>query len=564
MKKKFSAVMSLALTVALLTTGCFSGGTDKAAKPSEGEKPSTEQAGTDKGTTDGASTGDKILYTNNNSEPGSLDPALAQGTHESWILDHTFEGLMKKDQEGNLVEGMAAGYKLAEDNVTYTFTLRDDVKWSNGEPVTAHDFEFAWKRVLQPELASTYAYQLYYLKNGEAYNTGALATADEVGVKALDDLTLEVVLEAPAPYFVELTGFYTLFPVNKAAVEANPDWANKPETFVSNGPFKLTQWNHKENVLVTKNENYYNAAEVKLDGIDFAILEDENTAWQKYQANEFDFLYPLPQTVVADLQAKGDPELVIGDDLGIYYYNLNTNIKPFNNPKVRKALAMSIDRLTITDKVAQGGQIPAYGIVPPGIPDENGKDFQEVQGNYFAEDIEAAKALLAEGLAEEGMTAADIKPTILYNTSEAHKKIAQVVQEMWRNNLGIEVGLENVEFQVKLDREKAGDYEVSRAGWVGDYVDPMTFVDLFVSGGPYNDSKFNMKEYDEYINLAKSTADQKVRFDAMRAAEELFMDNLSIVPIYFYTKPYAQKTHLTNVYKIVNRDPSFIYSDLNK
>ena len=563
MKKKFSAVMSLALTVALLTTGCFSGGTDKKGEQSQGEKPSTEQAGTDKGTTDGASTGDKILYTNNSSEPGSLDPALAQGTHESWILDHTFEGLMKKDQDGNLVEGMAASYELADDDVTYTFKLRDDIKWSNGEPVTAHDFEFSWKRVLEPELASTYAYQLYYLKNGEAYNTDK-ATADDVGVRALDDLTLEVVLESPAPYFVELTCFYTLFPVNKAVVEGNPDWANKPETFVSNGPFKLDTWNHKENVLVTKNENYYNVAEIKLDGIDFAILEDVNTAWQKYQASEFDFLYPLPQTVVADLQAKNDPELVIGDDLSVYYYNLNTNIKPFNNPKVRKAMAMSIDRQIITDKVAQGGETPAYGIVPPGIPNEDGDDYNETQGHYFEEDVEAAKALLAEGLAEEGMAAADVKASILYNTSEAHKKIAQVVQEMWRNNLGIDIGLENVEFQVKLDREKAGDYDISRAGWVGDYVDPMTFVDLFMSDGPYNDSKFNMKEYDDYINLAKSTADQKVRFDAMRAAEQLFMDNLSVVPIYFYTKPYAQKTHLTGVYKIVNREPSFIYSDLNK
>lgn len=559
MNKKLITVASVALAVALLTTACFAGG--NTSKPGTPSADGTKTEGTD--TTGSGSTGDKILHTNNTSEPGSLDPALAQGTHESWVIDHAFEGLMKKDKDGHLVGGMAKDYTLADDGVTYTFNLRDDAKWSNGDSVTAHDFEFSWKRVLDADLGSTYAYQLYYLKNGEAYNTGA-ASIDDVGVKALDDLTLEVVLEQPAPYFVELTAFYTFFPVNKAVVEANPEWANEPATFVSNGAFKLTEWNHKANILIMKNENYYNASEVKLDGINFAILEDENTAWQKYQANEFDFLYPLPQTVVADLKAKEDPELIIGEDLAVYYYNFNTEIKPFNNPKVRKALSMAIDRQTITDKVAQGGQTPAYGIVPPGIPNENGDDYQAIQGAYFAEDVEAAKVLLAEGLAEEGMTVADIKPAILYNTSEAHKKVAQVIQEMWRNNLGIEVQLENVEFQVKLDREKAGDYQVSRAGWVGDYVDPMTFIDLFVTDGPYNDSGYSNKEYDELVNTAKTTADQAVRFDAMRKAEAIFMNDLAVMPLYFYTKPYTQKTHLTGVYKIVNRDPSFIYSDLNK
>lgn len=526
----------------MFTTGCFSGG------GAEG----------------------KILYTNNTSEPGSLDPALAQGTHESWVIDHVFEGLMKKDAEGNLVGGMAKDYTLSEDGLTYTFELRDDIKWSNGEPVTAHDFEYSWKRVLNVDTASPYAYQLYYLKNGEGYNTGKVngeeveVGADDVGVKALDDTTLEVVLEEPTPYFLELTAFYTLFPINKAVAEENPKWADEPSTFVSNGAFKLTQWNHKANIVIEKNDEYYDAAAVKLDGIDFAIIENEDTAWQKYQANEFDFLYPLPQTIVADLQEKNDPELVIGEDLGTYYYNFNTDLVPFNNPKVRKALTMGIDRQTITDKVSQGDEQPAYGIVPPGIPDENGNDFQAEQGPYFEEDFEAAKVLLEEGLQEEGMTVEEFKPTLLYNTMEAHKKIAQVVQEMWRNNLGINVELENVEFQVKLDREKAGDYEISRAGWIADYVDPMSFIDLFVTDGPYNDSNFSSAEYDELVQIAKTSPDAKVRFDAMREAEEMFMDSLSIMPVYYYTKPYVQKVYLKNVHKVINRDPSFIYADIEK
>lgn len=537
MKRKLAIFLSLTLILTILLSGCGGGDTDK---------------------------GKKILRTNNSSEPGSLDPALAQGTHESWILDHIFEGLMKRDEKGNIVPGMAKEYKLADDDVTYTFVLRDDIKWSNGDPVTAYDFEYSWKRALDPEMAANYAYQFFYIKNGEAYNSGK-ANRDDVAVKALDDKTLQVVLEQPAPYFVELTAFYSLFPVNQKVVESNPNWAKDPSTYVSNGPFQLKTWEHKSKITIEKNPNYYNADKVKLDGIEFSILEDENTAWQKYQGGEYDFLSPLPQAVVAQLNAEKNEELVIGSDLATYYYNFNTAAKPFNNAKVRQALSMAIDRQTIVDKVAQGGQIPAQGVVCFDIPDENGRDFRDVAGNLIKEDPVEAKNLLEEGLAEEGMTIADMNQfSILYNTQEGHKKIAQAIQEMWRNNLGIEVQLENVEFQVKLDREKAGDYFISRAGWVGDYVDPMTFMDLFVTDGPYNDSGFSNAEYDELIKTAKSTADQKIRFESMHQGEKILMENMPIAPIYHYTKPYAQKSYVTGVSKAVNRDPSFIYADINK
>jgi len=295
----------------------------------------------------------KILRSNNSSEPGSLDPALAQGTHDSWVLDHTFEGLYKRLADGTFAPGMAKDYKLADDNVTYTFTLRDDIKWSNGDPVTAYDFEFAWKRVLDPELASDYAFQLYYLKGGEAYNTGT-GKVEDIGVKAIDDKTLEVVLASPTAYFIELTGFYTYYPINKKVVESNPDWAKNAATHVSNGPFKLAEWEHDVRILMVKNDTYYDANLVKLDGIELAMLTDENTAWQKYEGGEFDFLIPLPQAVVAQLKANGNPELVIGGELATYYYNLNTKLKPFDNVKIRKALALTIDRQTIVDKIARG------------------------------------------------------------------------------------------------------------------------------------------------------------------------------------------------------------------
>lgn len=548
MKKSLVLVLAMMLILSMALSACA----PKAPEATPGEATPAPNAEP------------KIFRSNNMSEPGALDPQLAQGTHDSWVLDHIFEGLYKKGQDGSIIPGMAKEYTLAADEVTYTFKLRDDIKWSNGDPVTAQDFEFAWKRGLDPALASDYAFQLYYLKGGEAYNTGA-GKVEDVGVKAIDDKTLEVVLATPTAYFIELTSFYTYYPVNKKVVEANADWAKDPSTYVSNGPFKLTGWEHNASLTLTKDPNYYDAALVKLDGAELSILDDENTAWQKYEGGEYDFLTPLPQSVTAQLKANGNPELVIGGDLAVYYYNLNNKVKPFDNAKIRRALSLAVDRQTIVDKIAQGGQLPAEGVVPFGIKDENGKDYREGSGKLVEYNLDEAKKLFAEGLKETGFKVEDFsKFSILYNTSEGHKKIAQAVQEMWRNNLGVEFQLENVDFQVKLDREKAGDYQVSRAGWIGDYVDPMTFMDLWLTDGAFNDADYSNPEYDKLVLEAKGTTDQKIRMENMRKAEKILMEAMPVVPIYFYTQPYAQKPYVTGIFKPLNRYPYFIYADINK
>ncbi len=548
MKKLLTIVLVLILALSMAITGCA----PKAPAPEPGgeEQPPAAEA--------------KILRTNNSSEPGSLDPPLAQGTHESWILDHLFEGLMKIDSNMQVVPGMAKDYKVSEDLLTYTFTLRDDIKWSNGDPVTAYDYEYAWKRALDPDLAADYAFQLYYIKGGEAYNSGE-GSLDNVLVKALDEKTLEATLEAPTAYFLELTAFFTLYPVNQKLAEANPDWAKNAATHVSNGPFELTEWEHSATIKLRKNENYYDAASVKLDGIDFDIIDDENTAWQKYEGGDYDFLTPLPQAVVAQMKESGNPELVIGKDVAVYYYNVNGKVKPFNNKKIRKALSLTLDQQTIVDKIAQGGQVPAEGVVPFGLLDDKGVEFRNAVGKLVKYDVEEGKRLFAEGLAEEGMKVEDFKKfALLYNTNEAHKKIAQAAQEMWRVNLGIEIQLENVDFQVKLDREKAGDYHISRAGWIGDYMDPITFIDLWESSSSFNDVKYNNPEYDKLAKIAKTSGDQKERFDAMKKAELMVMDDMAVIPVYFYTLPYAQKPYLTGVYKPAINFPKLMYADMNK
>lgn len=549
MKKKLGSTLILILSTFFVLAGCFGGGTTKEPASNDSGKPSDETE----------ETAPKVLRLNNSSEPGSLHPGTAQGTHDSWILEHAFEGLTKKTQEGEIIPGMAEEWETSEDGLTWTFHLRDGIHWSNGDPVTAADFEYAWKYALNPESASTYAYQLYYLEGGQEFNEGK-AGEDKVGVTATDEKTLEVKLAQPTPYFLDLTSFYTYYPINQKVQEANPEWYQEADTYVSNGAFKLTEWKHKESIKLAKNEHYYEQDKINLDEVHFVIIDDENTAWQMYQAGELDLVYPLPQDVQGQLMANNDPEFVAGPDLSVYYYNINNNVKPFNNPKVRKALSMAIERQTIVDHVAQGGQPPAYSVVPPGIPDVNG-DYQENTGKLFEENLDEAKKLLEEGLAEEGM---DQIPnfTLTYNTSEGHKAIAEAVQEMWRKNLGIEMTLENVEFQVKLDREKAGDYTISRAGWVGDYVDPMTFMDLWVTDGPYNDADWSNAEYDKLVQTAKTTMDQEVRMKAMHDAEKILMDEMPILPIYFYTKPFTVKPNVTGIYTPINRYPQFIYADI--
>lgn len=541
MKKSKFSVLALLMAIMLMLAAC-NGGSKETSNEKEGGS---------------GSSGSKVLNVNNSSEPGSLHPANAQGTHESWILEHTFEGLTKKTEEGKIVPGSAESWEISEDGLTWTFKLKDGLKWSNGDPLTANDFEYAWKYALKPETAADYAYQLYYLKGGEAYNSKK-GKEEDVGVKATDEHTLVVTLEQPTPYFLDLTSFYTFYPINKKVQEENPKWALDAKTHVSNGPFKLTEWKHKESLKIEKNENYYDKDKIKLDAVNFALIEDENTAWQMYQSGELDLAYPLPVDIQGQMVNSDDKEFKMGKELAVYYYNFNTEVKPFNNAKVRKALSMAIERQKITENVAQGGQKPAFGVVPPGIPDASG-DFQENTGNLFKEDVAEAKKLLKEGLAEEGMKELP-EFSILYNTLDSHKKIAEAVQGMWRDNLGVEVTLENAEFQVKLDREKAGDFEISRAGWVGDYVDPMTFM-LWETDGAYNDAGWSNKEYDNLLKEAKSTMDPKERMDALHKAEKVMIDEMPILPVYFYTKPYMVKSNVTGVFAPINAYPNFIYAD---
>jgi oligopeptide transport system substrate-binding protein len=464
------------------------------------------------------------------------------------------EGLVHVGPKG-VEPGIASKWEQKDGGLKYVFTIRDNAKFSNGDPITAEDVVYSWTRALDPRLGSEYAYQLYYVKGGEALNTlkpndASFATQwaeglKTFGAKAVDPKTVEVTLEAPAPYFVDLTAFPTLNVVDKKVVEANPDWATKPETYVGAGPYKLATWEHKQKLELVKNDNYWDAATVKTAKLDYYMVEDQATYLNMFETGQLDVTEQPSASEAPRLLQEG--KLQVAPQYGSYYWTFNTQKAPFNNPKVRKALAMAIDRNAIVTNVMRAGQKPALAFVPPGSTDADGKtDYRQVGGDLFKEDVAQAKQLLAEAGYPDGKGFPDV--TFLYNTREDHKAIAEAIVEMWKQNLGITtVKMENTEWKVVLDRRHKGDFQLARASWLGDYADPMTFMDLFVTNGGNNDIGWSNKQYDKLIKEAKATADQTVRMAKMHEAEKIFIDEMPVLPIYYYNGQ-ALEQNVTGVY----------------
>jgi len=494
--------------------------------------------------------GEQVFKVNISTEPPSLDPGTAIDSTSFAVLVGMYEGLTRLDEEGNAVKAIAKDWTVSDDGLTWTFKLRDDVKWTNGDPVTAHNFEYAWKRALDPALASQYAYQLYYIKGAEAYNAGENTDKDSIGVKAQDDHTLVVELNAPTPYFTSLTAFFTYYPLNENAIGGVEDWFADASTMVSNGPFKLAEWKHNDSIRLVKNPDYYAAEDIKLEEVRMTMVDDAATELSMYQTGQIDWNGSPNGEVPLDLipTLKQQNKLHIKGKASIYYYAFNVQAKPFDNAKVRKALSMAINRKDIVEKITQADQIPAYGVVTPGIIGDS-KTFREEfkDTDYFKEDYAEAKKLLQEGLAESGMDKLP-ETTLLYNTSDGHKKIAQAVVGMWKDNLGIDVKLENQEWQVFLNTRQQLDYQIARAGWGADYNDPMTYLDMYTTTSGNNDIGFSNKEYDKLIADALKEPNSKKRMELMAKAEQLlFEQEMPIVPLYYYTSVWQQNEKVKNV-----------------
>lgn len=479
-------------------------------------------------------------------EPPTIDPGIATDSTSGAIIRNVFEGLYSVDVDGNYIPAVAESHEVSEDGLVYTFKLREGVQWSNGDPVTAGDFVYAWKRVLNPETASQYASILYPVAGAEAYNTGE-GDADGVQVHALDDLTLEVHLEYPTPYFIELTAFYTYMPVHQATVEANPDWAaGAGESYVTNGPYDLAEWNHNANVLLTKSESYWDQDNVSVESVNMQIIESEATANSEFQAGTLDYL-GLPFGTVSldsiDLYRE-QGILQTAPYSAIYWYKVNTTDPVMGNENIRKALGLAIDRQSLIDNVIKGGQIPALGYVPPTM-----EGFIEDRGYFADADFEGAQSYLQAGLKELGLSdPSELNIELAINTSEAHSAIAQFIQAGWAEHLGINVSIRNSEWQVYLDELQNLQFQVARLGWIADYNDPTSFLDMYKTAETgNNDTGWENPDFAGLLDQAALEQDPEARLDIILEAEALMISELPVIPIYYYTNNYVVKDGIENL-----------------
>lgn len=571
--RKTKKILSLALasTMVLSLAACGGGSTSTPTTAAETTTAAPADADTTGETTAAEAEGEgaegETTSNGNNiavclaSEPQTIDPALNSAVDGAIMVNHFFEGLVKwvDDGEGNAMTapGQAESWeKVVNDDgtVTYTMKLRDGIKWSDGKEVTAGDFEYSWKRLANPETAADYCYMIDMVQN-YAGIANSESDPDTLGIKAIDDKTLEIVLSYDCPYFEEIMAFPATFPVRQDLVEGNDEWTYDVATYVSNGPYKMKEWSHNAYILAEKNENYYDFANLGPDTIRFTLLDDANAMLAAYKSGELDFIEELPPDEMANYLASG--ELTVADYIGTYYVCFNTEDEVFSNPLIRKAFSLAIDRNYIVENVNQAGEVPATGYVPAGVNDAAGPgsdDFRTVGGEYYSvaeedyeKNCEEARALLAEA----GYPNGEGFPTVeyMYNTNDKHKAIGEALQNMWQEQLGVTVNLSNQDWNVFLESRKQGDYQIARNGWIADYNDPCSFLDMWYTGGGNNDAQYSNKDYDAKIDAAKATAVQEERMKAFHEAEDILIEQDNVLaPVYFYTQPYMIKDDIQGMY----------------
>lgn len=563
----------------------------------------------------------------NDTEIESVDPANVTGNPEGRIIRCLFEGLVNWHPKTlEPIPGVAERWEISSDGKTYTYFLRDNALWSDGTPVTAHDFHWSFRRFLHPETAAEYSYQLWYAVGARDYSTshvtigqpvevelreqppdalpyaggvllhgvlrgiefdgqavdeqpsiderggrpvtylveidgqtrrfqqGGGSDAEDykwllpdfdqtVGIRVRDKSTLEIELNNPTPYFLQLSGFYPLFPVNRRCVETYgyPAWT-KPEHIVSNGPFLLESRRIRDRIRMVKNPDYWDRDNVHFNVVDALAVASDTTALNLYMTGELDYLPSVPATIVPELLAQDRPDFQPTPFFGTYYYRLNTTRPPLDNVLVRRALNLAINKREIVEKVTRAGQIPARSLVPMSI-----REYVEYTPAECGEyDVEEARRLLAEAGFPEGRGFPKIQ--ILYNTQDTHKSIAELIQSQWKRALGIDVSLQNQEWAVYLGQVRQMEYWVARAAWIGDYLDPNTFLDMFVTDGANNQTGWSNPRYDELLKQANRETDPARRFELLHESEAILMDELPVIPIYYYVTTFMVRPYVEGFY----------------
>ncbi|MFN3197440.1 MAG: peptide ABC transporter substrate-binding protein [Bradymonadia bacterium] len=497
------------------------------------------------------------------SEPDTLDPALILSTEGATIAFDTFEGLYINAADHTTWQpGAALRHEISKDGLVWTFHLRENGRWSDGTPVTARDFEYAWKRVLDPKTASkTASWLAGFIKGGQAYNSSTAkddqtALREAVGVKALDDVTLQVTLEAPQPLFHALTAYQAFSPVPRHVVEQHGDAWVKPAHIVSNGPWKTVEWKSKQRITLEKNAHYWGAANLPFDTIVYHITQEAEPAHNLYLAGEIDFLQgKIPPSSLPKYIEEKRPDLKVSPYVGVYQFLFNTQVPPLNDKRVRHALNMAINKAEVGKYVVKGNQPPATSIVHPALEHMG---YAPVAGAGF--DPDKARALLAEAGFPDGKGFPRLK--LSYNTLERHKLVAQYLQEQWRKHLNINIELENMEWKVLMSRQRQLDFHISLGGWVGNAFDPLAFLVLWEGDSSFNRVKWRNADYDAHIAEARQAHTLESRNAALRKAEQVWVDELPAMPVYFLNnydlaqpwldgyQAHITGTHLSRYFKV--------------
>lgn len=537
MKAKSKLLIGL-LSLSMIFSAC-GGNNDKASDGNGDNQAIVEEEGKKDG----------VLDINIASEPDSIDPALNTSVDGAIMISHLFESLIRWDDDGEgnavLKPGIAESWEVSDDGLTWTFKLRD-AKWSDGKDITADDFVYSWNRLVDPATGADYEYMLDMVKGYDE---------KKLDISAPDPKTFVVNLSVKCPYFEEICAFPAVMPVRKDIIEANKTWTNSPETLVSNGAYKLEKWEHNSTLSMVKNPEYYDQDSVKAEKLAFHLQDDQNAIYASYRSGDLDFINSVPQEEIQKL--LDTKELKIKPYVGTYFVCFNTEKEPFNDPKVRKAFSLAIDRNFIVNQVTGQGQEPATAYVPSGVYDAKGAegdDFRTVGGDYYSindedyeKNIEEAKKLMEEAGYKDGEGFPQID--YLYNTDENHKAIAEALQNMWQENLGVQVSLQNQDWNVFLKERKEGNYNIARHGWIADYNDPMSFIDMWLTGGGNNDAQYKNPEFDKFVKAAKATSDPDERMENMHKAEDILIGEDNVVaPLYFYNNSYMMKPNIKGLY----------------
>ena len=483
-------------------------------------------------------------------EPDGIDPTVTNNSFAMYVLCNCFDGLVTYDASGSIVPACAESWDISDDGTVYTFHLRDGLKWSDGTPLTANDFVYSIQRVLTPSTtAQYYSMMSDYIKGAKEFYEGT-GTAEELGAKALDDNTLEITLIQPTSFFIDLVSMWCYFPVQKATIDANGDrWTASADTYVCNGPFKMEQINLGEGYVLVKNENYWDADNVTLEKLTFRFILDSATALTAYESGDVDGIRSIPSADYARLVASNAGVNVV-PNYGTVYYNINCSKAPYNDPLVRKALNLAIDRKTIIENVVQIDATPAFSYLAPGYG-VNGKDITEGRGTFGLSetaDVEAAQAALAEA----GYPNGEGFPTLQlsYYSNDTVKKVVEAMAEMFKTNLNINVEISSNDWAIFYESVQAGDYEVAAMGWSADYLNPMSFLPLFKTGDSTNTAFYSNSKYDDLVNQVMMETDAAAAAELTLKADEVVSEDYACIPLYYKSNNYLMKDYISGVYMV--------------